>query len=637
MCGVVAMFARAEHVVAADDLDRAIRALRHRGPDGEGRFVNPARTIGLGHTRLSIVDLAGGAQPLSSEDGSVHAVVNGELYDDARVRAELERRGHRFRTRSDSEIAVHLYEEHGPRFVELLRGEFAILLWDERRQRLIAARDRFGIKPLYRASSRGMLLFASEMKALVAAGVVLEWDPTAVASFGAFHACGPAATPFSGVDQVAPGHLLVCTRDAIEDVAYWELEFPPRGASPATQTDDERRAEELRDVLGRSVGLRLRADVPVACYLSGGIDSSAVLALAARQSSRPVATFTIAFDTPEYDEAAQARDTARAFDADHHEVPVTARDLAEHFAEAVWHSETLFANLHGVAKFLLSRAVRDAGFKVVLTGEGADEAFAGYAGFARDMLLHNHEGQSPDEVARLTRRLELEDRMQAQVAPPGDSAGISAIEALLHFVPGWLHERRGTASAFERLLHPDVGATALPHFDAARLAGRDPVNQSLYIWVKTFFANYILNVLGDRMEMAHSVEGRVPFLDHEVFELAAGLPVHQKRRGGSDKYLLRAAMAPLVPRAVVRRPKQAFAAPPMALLGSGRIAELTHDTLRGSTLDALPFVDRRRVVELLDRLDGLDGHARVDIEPVLIGLLSACFLQRGLVGARAVS
>ena len=420
------------------DLNLATEILRHRGPDSQGHWESPDRRVALSHARLSIIDLATGDQPMANEDGQIHIVVNGEFYDFERLRKELEQRGHRFRTRSDSEVALHLYEEYGTNCLQHLRGEFAFVLWDERNQVLFAARDRFGIKPLHYAVHDDAVYLASEAKGLFAAGVPARWCE----DYFYQHATGPAMadrTLFEGVHQVPPGHYLVAGSNGVRLYRYWEFYYPPAEELQRATRDEHSYVEEFAAVFEEAVRLRMRADVPVGCYLSGGLDSCATLGFAARNSSTPIQAFTLTFDQAAYDEGDIAREMAALAGAKFHPIPIKQSDIAAHFEDAIWHSETLFSNGHGVSKFLLSRAVRDAGFKVVYTGEGSDEIFGGYIHFRTDMLQHNTHGQDPTEVRRLLQELEAANFVsRGLLIPAGETGSLSSVEHLLGFVPGCL-------------------------------------------------------------------------------------------------------------------------------------------------------------------------------------------------------
>jgi asparagine synthase (glutamine-hydrolysing) len=636
MCGIVAAFSRRDPIPAAT-LQRATQSLYHRGPDGQRQWISPDQRVGLGHARLSIIDLTTGDQPIASEDGRTHIVVNGEFYGYEAIQRELEGRGHRLRTRSDSEIALHLYEDFGAECVHQLRGEFAFVIWDQANRTMFAVRDRFGIKPLFYAFYRDTLYFASEVKALFAAGVPARWDAESV-----FHAVEfgghPMRTLFDGVFQVPPGHCVIATDKHIQVKQYWDFNYPK--AERATTRSDADYSAELRYTLEEAVRLRLRADVPVGCYLSGGLDSCAMIGLATRHHPDPIRAFTLTFDRGDYDEEKEAREMAAKVGADFFPIPIRQDDLADHFAAAILQSETFCINAHGVAKYLLSRAVSDSGYKVVITGEGSDEILGGYAHFRRDMLLYNREGQDPDEVARLLKELETMNPVsRGLLLPHGKARPLENVQRLLGFVPSWIEAFSARAATMQGLLSRDFAETfggcasyqgLLSGLDIrTQLTGRDPVHQSLYLWSKTLLPGYILTMLGDRMEMAHSVEGRVPFLDHHVAEVIRSQPVHQKIHGMTEKYVLRESVRDVITDTVYRRQKHPFLSPPATLNPTEKLSTLVQDTLRGPVMASIPFFDQKKIRCLLDSLPDMDEGARVAIDPTLMTLVSACVLHEG--------
>jgi asparagine synthase (glutamine-hydrolysing) len=636
MCGIVAFFSSERP--NAEVLQIATQRLAHRGPDGQRQWLAADGRVGLGHARLSIIDLTTGDQPLTNENERLHLVVNSEFYDFERIRRELQQRGHVFRTRSDSEIALHLYEELGPQCLHHLRGEFAFILWDEPNQMLFAARDRFGIKPLFYSVHQGVLYLASEIKALFAAGVPARWDPAAFYQAHTFSfVLSGERTLFAGVHQVSPGHYLLATPQSLAVHRYWDFDYPTAEKTPAI---DEREAiERFRATLDEAVRLRLRADVPVAAYLSGGIDSCAVLGLAARHRSDRIHAFTLTFDQAEYDESDIAREMAGRAGAEFVPIPISQADLAEAFPEAIAQAETLCINAHGVAKFLLSKAVREAGFKVVLTGEGSDEILAGYPPFRRDMVLYNMQGQDEDTVRQLLDELRQANPVsRGLLLPEGQTASLAAARRLLGFVPTWLEANAATGfrlrgvladSFLDEFHESDPCYAFFSGFDVhGQMTGREPVHQSLYLWAKASLPNYVLSFLGDRMEMAHSIEGRVPFLDHHVVELACSLPVSLKIRGQTEKYLLREATRDVLIDRVYRRHKHPFLSPPAAACDDGQLHALLQDTLRGSAGAAMSFYDHRRIVALLDQLPKLDVGQRTALDAALMIVLSATILNQ---------
>jgi len=630
MCGIVAVFSK-NGPISAEALKKATQSLRHRGPDGQRHWIAADGSVGLGHARLSIIDLTSGDQPIANEDESLRIIVNGEFYGYESIQKQLEEAGHRLRTRSDSEIALHLYEDLGAHCLQHLRGEFAVVLWDSVNRTIFAARDRFGIKPLFYAFHENKLYLASEVKALFAAGVPARWNGESVyhsLEFGGHQ----SRTLFEGVFQIPPGHYMVATEKRFQLYKYWDLDYPKETEAAPARSDAEY-AEEFRNVLEEAVRVRLRADVPVGCYLSGGVDSCAILGLAARHHPDPIHAFTLSFDRPEYDEAAVAREMAAKAGAQFIPIPIRQDDIADNFAEAIQQAETLCVNAHGVAKFLLSRAVRQAGYKVVLTGEGSDEMLGGYLHFRRDMIASNGNG-----TGLLPFKLEnLGPSSRNAIPSNGNGRTLDGIRRLLGFVPGWIE----TSSTQSFKMHAVLSDDFLKAFKGqegyrsffndtdirGQLAGRHPLHQSLYLWTKTRLPNYLLTLLGDRMEMAHSIEGRVPFLDHHLAEIIRSQPVTQKIRGGTQKYVLRESARDVITETVYRRPKHAFLSPPAALDPQGRLSVLMQDTLRGPLLAALPFFNQKKVVSILDNLHTMDEGSGVANDQVLMILLSACVLQ----------
>jgi len=645
MCGIVAALSTRDPVSAAM-LERGTQRLVHRGPDGQRWWVSDDARVGLGHARLSIIDLVTGDQPIASEDGQTQIVVNGEFYGYEAIQRELEGRGHRLRTKSDSEIALHLYEDYGLQCLQHLRGEFALVLWDGRRRRLIAARDRFGIKPLFHARVGETLYFASEAKALFAMGVPARWDEESV-----FHAVGlsgyQSRTLFEGVHQIPPGHFVIATEGHVRVHPYWDFDYPMAGTANGAKSEADYVAE-FRAALEDAVRIRLRADVPVGVYLSGGLDSCAVLGLAARHHPEPLKAFTLSFDHAAYDEGAIAKEMAARAGAEYYPIPIGQADLAEHFADAIEQAEAYCVNAHGVAKYVLSRAVRDAGYKVVLTGEGSDEILGGYAHFRRDVLLYNREGQDPAEIEKLLAWLDEHNTVsRGLLLPDGEIGPVDSVRRVLGFVPSWIETFSTRAAKLLPLLSDEFRARfdgqlgtypVLDEVDVRRqLAGRDPLNQSLYLWSKTALCGYILTMLGDRMEMGHSIEGRVPFLDHHVVETLVGQPVHMKVRGMTEKYVLREAVKDVITDTVYQRQKHPFLSPPATLNPDDTFHTFVQDTLRGATFASMPFFDQKRVIELLDRLPGMEVGAQTANDQVLMQLLSMSVLHERLVTAATVA
>ncbi len=625
MCGIVAVY-DGDHAGATAEVRAGLQTLRHRGPDAHHLWQSEDGACCLGHARLSIIDLNTGDQPLANEDRSIYCIVNGEFYDFERIRECLELRGHRFRTRSDSEILLHLYEDAGPECLRDLRGEFAFVLWDTRQRKLFAARDRFGIKPLFYAKVGQRLLFASEVKALHAAGVPAGWDEQGFLENFAT-SFWPSPTLFRGISAIPPGHYLTARGTEFSLHRYWDFDYPREEDLPEGRSDEEY-AEEFHAALDEAVRLRLRADVPVGCYLSGGIDSCSVLALMAKHAGPRVRAFSLSFDHAMYDEGPIAREMAERTGAALTVIPVSHAGLASDMSDAIWHNEGFFINANSAAKFALSRVVRDAGYKVVLTGEGSDEVLAGYAFFRQD-LIRSRGGDTAAAIEKLQKSNAASGGLMfasTQVPP------IQAYIDRIGYFPSYLEARKvGFDKMHDILTIPyetdELLSRVLNRVDVeGQLAGRHVVNRSLYLNNKTILPGYILTALGDRMEMAHSIEARLPFLDHHLVEYTRTLPVGLKIRDTTEKFVLREAMKPLLTETVYNRQKHPFLSPPALLKPEEPLHALLQDTLRGKAMDRVPFLNREGVIKLLDKTPEMDTNSKISAEVPLMLMLSACML-----------
>ena len=640
MCGVFGSFCDNGNL-SMDTLVKATSTLYHRGPDGKEVWMSKDKRIGLGHTRLSIIDLEGGKQPLKNEDGTICAVVNGEIYDFKRIQKELQAKGHRFRTNSDSEVLIHLYEELGLDAVHELRGEFAFILWDSKNQRVIGGRDRFGIKPLYYSFFHNTLFLASEIKALLAAGVPAQWDDESF-YIGAHLAFTPMQNRslFKGVFQIPAGHVLVANKYQHSLHCYWDFNYPLKEMQNNNISDKEA-IETFRDYFDEAVKLRLHADVPVGVYLSGGLDSCALLGTVAKFRGPGVKAFTIGFDDAAYDETANAREMAEFAGAEFTPYMITKQALVQNFVESIRHCETTVVNPHTVAKFMLSKHVHDSGYKVVLTGEGADETLGGYAHFRQDMLLNENNQASDSSINNSLKKLKQNNLFIPDLAS-GGFIDDNAIKRRLGFVPSWLkifmsasNDIKGFLSkeTLEKFSSIDPYSLFLDDQDVHnQLSGRDNLNQSEYLWSKLMLPNYILCSLGDRMEMAHSVEGRVPFLDHKLVEFETTLPTSLKIRNMTEKYILREAVRPVITKSVYNRKKHPFVAP----LSTNKIDDpmftFMHEYI-GDNLDKLPFFDKNKIGALINNIkkSPLEERGETDALIMTIGSLVALQEQFGLV------
>jgi asparagine synthase (glutamine-hydrolysing) len=594
MCGIAGEY-RFDRTARIDEsvIPRLAATLHHRGPDEWGYHLGPHASTLLLSTRLSIVDLANGRQPIANEDGSVWVILNGEIYGFAELARSLEQRGHRFRTRTDTEVIVHLYEEVGESFVDHLRGEFAIALLDQRQDALYLVRDRFGIKPLFHAERPEGIVFGSEIKALFQfPGMRRELNRRHLVH--TLHGLlAPGETYFEGVRDVEPGCMLRVSRDGVTRRRYWDLPFLADPAQAPARVDEREAIDEYRRLLHEAVRLRLHGDVEAGVFLSGGIDSTAIATLMADEATRPVKAFTIAFANETFDESAHAVGLASTLGFDHHLVRIGRGELGPAFERSIWHHEIAVGNSHGVAKFLLSRLARQHHLKVVLTGEGADESLAGYNVFRHLLLLDALRRQPRDPQLRRDLDALLNSLgMYSGILPVRELPDYARITSLFGAYPYAMARAIRLSRAARRILSRefraeiadlDPIARTAHSIGIGRLSGLDPVSAHQYYGFKADLASYILVCLGDRAEMAHSLEGRLPFLDHKVVEFACTLPVDLKVRDGATKHVLRAAMASRIPDAAARR-KRPFMAPSAETLGLDR-RDRRNDTDPGRFLD----------------------------------------------------
>jgi asparagine synthase (glutamine-hydrolysing) len=576
MCGIAGfIYADRSRPVDPETLVAMAAIQYHRGPDGFG--WQAMEGIGFSHARLSIIDLheQRGRQPFVSDDKRLMLSKNGELYDYQRLRADLTARGARFHTKSDSELIMHLYPRLGlDDTLPQLRGEFAFALYDRDEDTLHLVRDRFGIKPLYWTEIDGGVVFGSELKVLFAHPEVTRQFDSAGLYHQLMQTMVPGTTAFAGVHQVKPGHVLtVRRRDGrlqIEERRYWDMPFPEEGAR-GKALDESEYIDGVRERLIKAVQLRLEADVPVGCYLSGGIDSCSIVGLAAASTQGSVKTFTIGFDSADYDETPIATEMAEAVGAEQEIMRLNADHLYDHFEETLWHTERTIYNTLGVAKMLMSRRVNEVGYKVVMTGEGSDELFGGYPAFRRDMFLHGLDHLSAEERGEWQAMLAENNKLFSGAMLAEDSIDDPALTAKVGFTPSCLQPWLASSQRVPALLHPDhraavagysPGAAIAATLDGDALKDRHPLDKAQYVWIKTMLEGQILTWGGDRVDMANAMEARPPFLDHHLAEYAAMLPPSMRIHGRTEKYVLREAMKGLLPETLYKREKFAFMAPP---------------------------------------------------------------------------
>ena len=561
MCGISGIFEfDPARTVERDAVHRMNESLRHRGPDDEGIFVEPG--IGLGHRRLSIIDVAGGHQPLSNEDGTVWVMFNGEIYNYEELRHELLSRGHTFTTRSDTEAIVHLYEECGEECFARLRGMFAIVIWDSKQRRLLLARDRVGKKPLYYYADRNRLIFGSELKAVLAAdGVPRAIDPLAVCDYFSLSYIPAPRTVYKSVRKLQPAHYLVVSANGLREAAYWRLSF----ANVQSHTEGEW-CELIREHLCEATRVRLMSEVPLGAFLSGGVDSSSVVAMMSRLMGRAVTTCSIGFSAQDYDESAYARQVASQFKADHYEdiVEVEALEVIDKLA---WHYDEPFADSSAVPTYYVSKMARRH-VTVALGGDGGDENFAGYRRYIFDQMENRMRSFVPEPVRRTVfgplgrwypglawapRPLRAKATLQ--------SLSRSPLEGYFNSISVFRPDEKAhlfTRDFQQQLADYDSLEVLRKHYDEADTT--DPLSRIQYVDIKTYLPDDILAKV-DRASMAVSLELRAPILDHKFMELVASIPSSMKLRGRNGKYILKKAMEPLLPRDILYRAKQGFAIP----------------------------------------------------------------------------
>jgi asparagine synthase (glutamine-hydrolysing) len=538
--------------------------ITHRGPDDEGLFIDGA--VGLGHRRLSIIDVRAGHQPMANEDKTLHITYNGEIYNHADYRAELEARGHVYRTHCDTETILHLYEEQGPACVEYLRGMFAFAIWDQRKRELFIARDRLGVKPLYYVhTDDGSLYFGSEIKTLFAANAIKpEINFPALPDYLANHATSGDETLFRGVKRLLPGHTLLWHDGKVEIKRYWDVSFR-KSADPSRRDQDF--VDEWADLFRTSVRLRLMADVPLGMFLSGGIDSSAIAAVMSTMVSEPIKTFSVAFKEREANELEYARLVATAYQTNHHEIVVSPEEFFDALPKMVWHEDEPLAHPSSVALYFVSRLASQH-VKVVLTGEGSDELLAGYGRYRKTIynlaLGARYHGLMPEAIKSLVRK-------RIDGLPAGSRVRQKLVRTFLSLQPDIESIYFDNFAVFPRSMQPELLSLearartgALDPYAGVRRVLEDTDAQSLldrllYADIKTYLHELLMKQ--DQMSMAASVESRVPFLDHKLVEFTSTLPERLKLRGWTTKYVLRQSMKGVLPDAILSRPKMGFPVP----------------------------------------------------------------------------
>ena len=653
MCGIGGVFLADRHQTLDRQLLVNMAAIQsHRGPDGFGVECLDAAGVGFCHARLSIIDLneSRARQPFLSNDRQVLMAHNGEFYDFQRIRADLTAQGVRFSSKSDSEILLRLYQRQGlESTLPLLRAEFAFALFDAADDCLYLVRDRFGIKPQYWTMTPEGLVFGSELKVLFAHPAVER----RFTSEGLFHqlmqTMVPGTTAFAGVHQVQPGHVLKVQRrgDRLEvsESTYWDVDFPRLDQRDSTLTEADHIAN-VRAALLEAVEMRMVADVPVGCYLSGGIDSCSILGLASAVSQGPVKAFTIGFDDARYDETPIAAEMAEATGAEQDVMRLSGRELYGHMEQTLWHTERTIYNTLAVAKYLMSRHVNSVDYKVVMTGEGSDELFGGYPAFRRDMFLHGLEDLPQNDRQDWESLLQTNNSLVQGAMLAADQVDDPDLDAVVGFTPSCLQPWLACAPLVPDLLADEhrqalveysPGKAIAEQLNPQQLDGRHALDKAQYVWIKTMLEGQILTWGGDRVDMANSMEARPAFLDHHLAAAAVQVPPELRIKGKTEKYVLREAMAGLLPEVLYKREKFAFMAPPAHTEPEkwAQMKQLADDYLSDEAIDAAGLLSKEGVSALFARHDdpATTDAERVQMDAVINHLLGVQMLHRMFVAA----
>jgi asparagine synthase (glutamine-hydrolysing) len=627
MCGIAGIIG---NKVSQNRILAMTAALNHRGPDESGLYLDDRAA--LGHTRLSIIDLSGGTQPIHNEDETLWIVFNGEIFNYPELRAELIAKGHRFYTTTDTEIILHLYEEKGPACLNDMNGQFAIAIWNTRDQTCFLARDRVGVRPLFYTESGPELIFASEIKSIfMNPKVPREIDPVAMDQVFTFWAPLPGRTPFKGIRELPAGHYLTFRNGKTEVARYWDFPFVPK--EEQLDWSPDRISSQIQHLLKEATRIRLRADVPIGTYLSGGLDSSGITALVAQNFNRNVQTFGIRFDEEDYDEGRYQQEMVSFLGVKHTELRVSNADIAAALPDVIWHSEKPLLRTAPVPLYLLSKTVRAGNLKVVLTGEGSDEVFGGYNIF-REACVRRFWAKFPasQKRAHLITHLypyifkdpKIKPMMQAFFAKGLDQTGDPLFSHLLR----WENTAR-IKTYFSAALKSSIGFYSGYEDVRASLPEAfhtwDHLAQAQHLEMTIFMSNYLLSSQGDRMAMGNSVEIRMPYLDPHVMKFMGRVPAVWKILGLKEKYILKKSFRGILPDSIALRPKHPYRAPISGSLMSPCLKEQMEERLSEPSLQQSGLFDPAKVSRLIKkakaepRLDETDSMA-------LSGILSAQML-----------
>ncbi len=625
MCGIAGIcISNGRSTVPVATLRAMVGMQRHRGPDESGIYVDDS--VGLGHSRLSIIDLTSGTQPIHNENKTLWIVYNGEVYNYPELHAELVRKGHRFYTTSDTEVILHLFEEKGPACLEDLNGQFAFAIWNSSTEELFLARDRFGIRPLHYTEHNGAFLFASEIKALFCEpSLPRELDPVVLSQIFTFWAPLPGYTPFKQIKELKPGHYLLVSKGTVTEKAYWQIPFSPR--KEQLQISAEETSSRVQELLKEAVRIRLRADVPVGAYLSGGLDSSGITALVAKHFKHDVKSFGIGFEERAFDEAEHQREMASFLNVDHRSLSATNDVIGQRLVDCIWAAEKPLLRTGPIPLLLLSGFVRENDLKVVLTGEGADEVFGGYNIF-RETKVRNFWARKPDSQVRpeLLSRLYpyiFQNPREKRMLRSFFARGLAQKEHLL-----FSHLIRWENTRTIQTFFSDNVKRAVEGYDAFEelteqlppaFPSWDAVSKAQYLEMQYFLSPYLLSSQGDRVAMANSLEIRLPYLDKNVVEFMGKVPGEWKLLGLNEKHILKRSFRGMLPQNIVNRDKHPYRAPiKQSLLRK----ELLERYLSESAVQEAGLFDNEKTKRLIKKISTRENPGEID-NMAFTGVLSS--------------
>ena len=638
MCGIAGIMNLTRGTPPSQEqITAMISLLRHRGPDESGTYRD--ERIALGHLRLSIIGIDGGTQPICNENGALWIVYNGEAFNYIELKEDLLKKGHRFTTTTDTEVLLHLYEEYGAKCLEKINGQFSLAIWDSLKRELFLARDRVGIRPLYYTHSAGRLIFASEIKAILPVSETRELDREALSQVFVFWTTLAGRTCFKDVHELPPGHYMRVKEGRACSEPYWRIPFHPQTAQKSHSLAET--SEELRELLIDAVRLRLRADVPVGAYLSGGLDSSIIATLISRNYNTRLKTFSMGFQESRFDETSFQEEMISFLGADHRRVMISNEQIRKFLPETIWHCEKPLLRTSPVPLYILANLVRTEGFKVVLSGEGADEILGGYNIF-KEAKVRNYWGRQPGSARR--------PRLLEKLYPYIFSNPNRGRQFLHRFFsvksdelgdPFFSHQIRWSNSRKNLTFFADETLAALaaynPLEEMARqlppdFYDRDLVTRAQVLEMEIFLANYLLSSQGDRVAMAHSVELRHPFLDFRVIDFSFSLPSKWKIRGLNEKYILKQAFRAMLPERIVYRDKQPYRAPIRELFSPVTESDYVDDLLSEDCLKKSGYFNPTKVRHLFAKFRRSDQDISSEFRNMaLIGVLSTQLLHRQFV------